>query len=106
MSETSARTTPDLIPSAWRARRNAYAPYSEVAVGAAVLTGSGKVYVGANVENASYGLTACAERVAIWSPIAAGEREIVAVAVVADADPGVSARGAWGRGIDVFGRTP
>jgi len=67
-----------------QAREHAYAPYSAFKVGAAVLTGSGKIYGGANVENASYGLTSCAERNAIASAIGSGERQFDAVAIVAD----------------------
>jgi cytidine deaminase len=73
-----------LIQSASEARLKAYAPYSGFAVGAAVECRSGAVYVGTNIENISYGLTVCAERVAIGSAITAGEREFVAIAVVAD----------------------
>src|SRR5438552_12213482 len=73
-----------LIQSASEARLKAYAPYSRFAVGAAVQCRSGAIYVGTNIENISYGLTICAERIAIGSAIAAGEREFVAIAVVAD----------------------
>ena len=66
------------------ARLNAYAPYSRFAVGAAVQCRSGAIYVGTNIENISYGLTVCAERVAIGNAVAAGEREFVAIAVVAE----------------------
>jgi cytidine deaminase len=70
-----------LMTAARRAANNAYAPYSCVRVGAAVLTGSDRVFVGCNVENASHGLTTCAERVAIQNAVAAGEKGMTAVAV-------------------------
>jgi len=72
-----------MIAAAIDQRKNAYAPYSDFQVGAAVLAGSGKVYLGSNVENASYGLTVCAERAAILKAISEGEREIRAVVVCA-----------------------
>jgi len=74
----------DLIRSASAARNHAYAPYSEFAVGAAIQCKSGAVFVGSNIENISYGLAICAERIAIASAVATGEREFVAIAVVAD----------------------
>lgn len=74
-----------LIEEAIRARSHAYAPYSKFAVGAALLTKSGRVFSGCNVENISLGLTICAERVALGAAIANGEREIVAIYIVADA---------------------
>jgi len=73
-----------LIVLAAEARRNAYTPYSHYAVGAALLTASGQVHTGCNVENASYGLTICAERTAVVKAVAEGEREFVAIAVVSD----------------------
>jgi cytidine deaminase len=70
-----------IIQAAVAARSNAYAPYSNYQVGAAVLADSGRIYSGCNVENASYGLTICAERVALSTAIAAGERHFQALAI-------------------------
>jgi len=77
----------DLIRVAALARQRAYAPYSKYRVGAAVRTKRNKIYSGANVENASYGLTVCAERCAVWSAVAAGEtKDYDAIAIVIDDD--------------------
>lgn len=73
-----------LLDRARKARKKAFAPFSKFKVGAAVEAASGRVYTGANVENASYGLTLCAERVAILYAVAQGERRFKRVAVVAD----------------------
>ena len=74
-----------LLLAAREAQASAYAPYSNFAVGAAVSTGDGSIYRGCNVENASFGLTVCAERVAVFQAVAAGHLDIVAVAVVTSA---------------------
>ena len=71
-----------LIDNAHDARAASYSPYSGIAVGAALLASSGKIYLGANIENASYSPTVCAERVAFFKAISAGERDFVAIAVV------------------------
>ena len=76
----------DLIKAAFAAMQNAYAPYSGYKVGAALLTASGKVYSGCNVENASFSPTNCAERTAFFSAVCAGEREFVKIAVVGGKD--------------------
>ena len=79
----------DLIQQAQSAYRQAYVPYSHYPVGSAVLFSSGKIYSGCNVENASYGLTVCAERNAIFQAVAQGERDLkgIAIAVPTEAFP-------------------
>ncbi|WP_446897917.1 cytidine deaminase [Clostridium sp. LBM24168] len=71
-----------LISKALQVRENAYAPYSNFRVGAAVLTGDGKIYTGCNIENAAYGATNCAERTAIFKAVSEGYRTIDAIAIV------------------------
>ena len=75
-----------LIELAKEARAHAYVPYSGFAVGAAALAPDGRVFLGCNIENVSYGLTNCAERTAIFSAVAAGVRRFAALAVVADGE--------------------
>jgi cytidine deaminase len=77
---------PDLVDEARKARENAVAPFSKFKVGAALRTAEGKVYRGCNVENSTYGLTVCAERVALLTALAAGERKFTAVAVVTQSE--------------------
>jgi cytidine deaminase len=76
-------TPRDLMREAEKARRHAYAPYSNFPVGAALLTKDGTVVHGCNVENASYGLSVCAERNAIWNAVSTGRREFTAIAITA-----------------------
>jgi cytidine deaminase len=83
-----------LASQAWEARMNAYAPYSQFHVGAALLSADGRVFTGANVENASLGLTMCAERVALGAAISAGVRSIVAIAVAGAGPSGILPCGA------------
>jgi cytidine deaminase len=75
-----------LIAAAKQARENAHAPYSNFRVGAALRSASGRIFGGCNVENATYGLTICAERVAIFKGLSEGERGFSAIAVVTDAE--------------------
>ncbi|MGH9773728.1 MAG: cytidine deaminase [Candidatus Acidiferrales bacterium] len=75
-----------LIQAARQARENAHAPFSNFRVGAALRAKSGRIFTGCNVENATYGLTCCAERVAIFKAISEGERGFDAIAIVADTD--------------------
>ena len=83
-----------LIAEAWRVRAYAYAPYSGFAVGAAVEAVSGQIYGGCNIENISYGLTNCAERTAIFSAVAHGERQLVRMVICADTPEPVAPCGA------------
>ena len=75
-----------LVAAADRARDISIAPFSNFHVGAAVETEDGKIYIGCNIESASYGLTVCAERVAIWKALSEGERRFKRLAVVADTE--------------------
>ena len=75
-----------LVEAALKARENAYAPFSKFKVGAAVEDAAGRIHTGCNVENATYGLTVCAERVAVLKAVSEGAREFQRVAVAADTD--------------------
>ena len=77
--------SPDLVAKAVAARERALAPYSGFKVGAALETGDGQIYTGCNIENASYGLTVCAERVALWKALSEGASDFQRIAIVTDA---------------------
>ncbi|HEV7699783.1 MAG TPA: cytidine deaminase [Pyrinomonadaceae bacterium] len=79
-----AHSDQELIDAATAVRENSYAPFSKFKVGSALETDDGEIIVGSNVESASYGLTVCAERVAVWNAISQGKRKIKRIAVVAD----------------------
>lgn len=83
---TTSGNREELLAAARSARENAVAPFSKFRVGAAVRTKSGRIYSGCNVENASYGLTICAERVAIFKALSEGERSFDSIAVVTDTE--------------------
>jgi cytidine deaminase len=94
-----------LEQTARAAAKASYSPYSKFRVGAAVLTGSGKIFSGCNVENASYGLCNCAERTAIFSAATAGERSVKAVVVYTPTETPSSPCGACRQVINEFGPT-
>ena len=100
---SSASQWQPVLEAALAVRSRAYAPYSHFAVGAAVQAKSGAIYSGCNVENASYGLTLCAERNALFQAIAAGEREFSILAVVADTPQPVAPCGACRQVMAEFG---
>ena len=95
-----------LLAAAELAREQAYAPYSQLFVGAAVLSVKGKMYAGCNVENASYGLSVCAERTAIFAAVAAGERRIQGLAVVSSGSQPSMPCGACRQVIQEFAASP
>ena len=92
-----------LISEAEKARKMAYTPYSKFKVGAAVLSVDGKIFTGCNIENASFGLTVCAERVAIFKAISEGSTKFEAIAIIGDTDKPCSPCGACRQVISEFG---
>ncbi len=97
-----AATIERMLRAAREAARHAYVPYSKFPVGAAVLTASGEIVPGVNIENASYGLTVCGERVAVFRAAAEGHREFRAVAVSATLAPGATPCGACRQVLNEF----
>jgi cytidine deaminase len=94
----------ELVAAARAARAHAYAPYSGFAVGAALRSTSGAIYGGCNVENASYGATLCAERVAVVRMIAGGDRAVTMIAVYTDVEPPAMPCGLCRQTLQEFGR--
>jgi cytidine deaminase len=97
-------STADLEQAARAAANNAYAPYSNFPVGAALQTADGTVFSGCNVENASFGLTNCAERTAVFKAIAAGHREITCVAIYTPTKTATAPCGACRQVLREFGK--
>jgi cytidine deaminase len=106
MSKLTDDMVDRLVAAAQSVRERAHAPYSKFAVGAAVLDGDGQIHLGCNVENASYGLSVCAERHAVGCAVAAGSSRFVAIAVVADTTPPTSPCGACRQVLAEFGDMP
>ncbi len=99
-------TRTKLLLAARAAAKNAYAPFSKLKVGAAVLTAEGRIFSGCNIENSSFGLTVCAERVAILKAVSAGQREVRALLVYADTPKLTPPCGACLQVINEFSENP
>jgi len=104
-SASSAEAPAALLDVARYLRARAYAPYSRFTVGAALLAADGRVFIGTNVENASYGLTICAERAALFAAVAAGARSFEVIAVAGPPDGATPPCGACRQVLAEFGRT-
>ena len=102
MKDISRENLKKMIEAAHLVRRRAYAPYSRFKVGASVMGKTGKIYAGCNVENASFGLTMCAERVAMGNAVACGETEIEGLVIVTEAPEPASPCGACRQVISEF----
>ncbi|MEO0086416.1 MAG: cytidine deaminase [candidate division WOR-3 bacterium] len=102
----SARSCRRLVAAARKASLRAYAPFSRLRLGAAVLTSGNRIFSGCNIENSSYGLTVCAERVAVFNAVCAGHRDVRAVALFTDASRPVPPCGACLQVIAEFGENP
>ncbi len=97
-------TDDDLVQTARDAMENAYAPYSRFRVGAALVTRGGQIFTGVNVENASYGLTVCAERVAVFKAVSEGRRDITRMAIVSSSGEHTYPCGACRQVLNEFGK--
>lgn len=106
MKKLSDELIDRLVAAAESVRDQAHAPYSKFSVGSAILDGDGKIHLGCNVENASYGLSVCAERHAVGAAVAAAAKEFIAIAVVADTVPPTSPCGACRQVLAEFGDMP
>lgn len=103
MASMNQKQVDELVMAAVAVREKAHAPYSAYRVGAAVLTSDGRIFVGCNVENSSYGLSVCAERHALAAAVAAGCRDLVGIAVVTGSSPPAAPCGACRQVLAEFG---